>query len=118
MRAFGRSGGGGSGAAVAEPQPVEDRSEPLRLSDQSIDLSVIVVTHNGRDLALRTLSSARAHAAGLACEWIVVDSGSHDGTPDAISALWPDIKVVRQDNVGFAAANNVEIGRASCRERV
>ena len=76
------------------------------------DLSVIVVTHNGRDLALRTLRSARAHAAGLDVEWFVVDSGSIDGTPDAIAEEFPDVELHRRPNNGFAASNNVALPRA------
>ena len=79
------------------------------------DLSVVIVTHNGRELALTTLESARAHVGDLCVEWVVVDSGSSDGTPDAIEARWRDIAVTRLDNVGFAAGNNV--GFAACRGR-
>jgi N-acetylglucosaminyl-diphospho-decaprenol L-rhamnosyltransferase len=76
-------------------------------------LSVIIVTHNGRELAVRSLESAMAEpSAGLDVEWIVVDSGSTDGTPDAIAARWPDVLVVRLGNVGFAAANNAGFGAA------
>jgi GT2 family glycosyltransferase len=73
------------------------------------DLSIVVVTHNGRDLALRTLRSAHSHAGGLECEWIVVDSGSEDGTPDAIAEEWPELTLIRRPNIGFAAANNVAL---------
>lgn len=71
------------------------------------DLSVIVVTHNGRELALATLRSALASAGGAAVQWIVVDSGSSDGTPDAIELAYPGVQVVRSENRGFAAGNNV-----------
>jgi GT2 family glycosyltransferase len=70
------------------------------------DLSVIVVTHNRAELALATLRSARAAVRALEVEWIVVDSGSHDGTPDAIATALPGVRVLREGNVGFAAANN------------
>ncbi len=76
------------------------------------DLSIVVVTHNGRDLALQTLRSAHANAGGLGCEWIVVDSGSTDGTPDAISEQWPEVMLIRRPNIGFAAANNVALAQA------
>ena len=76
------------------------------------DLTIVIVTHNGRELALTTLRSARAATAGIAVEWIVVDSGSSDGTPDAIEEHYPDIEVLRAENRGFAAANNVGIRRA------
>jgi GT2 family glycosyltransferase len=70
------------------------------------DLSVIVVTHNRTELALTTLRSARVAMGELEVEWIVVDSGSSDGTPEAIEATFADVRVQREDNVGFAAANN------------
>jgi GT2 family glycosyltransferase len=67
-------------------------------------VSAVVVTHNGQELALRTLESMMSQAADLPVEWVVVDSGSSDGTPDAIEARWPFIEVTRLGNVGFAAA--------------
>jgi GT2 family glycosyltransferase len=76
------------------------------------DLSVIVVTYNGRELALATLRSARAAVGAISCEWLVVDSGSTDGTPDAIETAFPDVRVFRSTNRGFAAGNNVALGRA------
>ncbi len=74
-----------------------------------IDLSVVVVTYNGRERALETLRSARAASAGIAVEWLVVDNGSSDGTADAIAAEMPDVRIFRQGNVGFAAGNNVAL---------
>ncbi len=76
------------------------------------DLSVVVVTHNGRDLALRTLRSAHAATASARTEWIVADSASTDGTPDAIGREFEDVEVLRLANRGFAAANNAGIERA------
>jgi N-acetylglucosaminyl-diphospho-decaprenol L-rhamnosyltransferase len=70
------------------------------------DLSVIVVTHNRAELALSTLRSARAAVGGLEVQWLVVDSGSSDGTPDAIASALPEVEVMRERNIGFAAANN------------
>src|SRR4051794_26495454 len=71
------------------------------------DISIIVVTFNGRDQALLTLRSAQAAVGDASVEWIVVDSGSTDGTPDAIERAFPDVTVVRAENRGFAAGNNV-----------
>jgi GT2 family glycosyltransferase len=79
------------------------------------DLSVVVVTHNGCELALATLESAMASVGELWVEWVIVDSGSTDGTPDAIEERWPWIEVMRLSNVGFAAANNA--GFAAARGR-
>jgi N-acetylglucosaminyl-diphospho-decaprenol L-rhamnosyltransferase len=76
------------------------------------DLSVVVVTHNGRELALSTLRSARAALGGLRAEWIVADSASGDGTPEAIECEFGDVRVLRVPNRGFAAGNNAGIASA------
>ncbi len=76
------------------------------------DLSVIVATHNGRNMALRTLRSARAAVGGATVEWLVVDAGSSDGTPDAIERELGGVRVLRRDNRGFAASNNVALDEA------
>lgn len=73
------------------------------------DLSVVIVTHNGREMALRTLRSARASLGGLQAEWIVADSASTDGTPEAIEREFDDVEVLRVPNRGFAAGNNIGI---------
>jgi GT2 family glycosyltransferase len=71
------------------------------------DISVIVVTHNGREMALTTLRSAMAATGGAGIEWLVVDAGSNDGTPDAIERELDQVRVFRRGNRGFAASNNV-----------
>ena len=76
------------------------------------DLSVVVVTHNGREMALRTLRSAMAHAGPASIEWFVVDCGSTDGAPDAVERELPDVRLFRRPNIGFAAGNNVALPRA------
>jgi GT2 family glycosyltransferase len=70
------------------------------------DLSVIIVTHGRPQLAIETVRHAEAAMGSLAVEWLVVDSGSTDGTPDAIERACPGVTVERLENVGFAAANN------------
>jgi GT2 family glycosyltransferase len=76
------------------------------------DLSVVVVTHNGRDLAVQTLRSAREHTGAISVEWLVADSGSTDGTPEAIEREVPDAQVMRCANLGFAHGNNVALAAA------
>ncbi len=73
------------------------------------DLAVIIVTWNVRELvieALRTLLDDLS-TSGLQAQVIVVDSASHDGTPEAIRQNFPQIDLLAcDDNPGFAAANN------------
>jgi len=85
------------------------------VSDLQPDLSVVIVTHNGREMALRTLRSAQAALGDLRAEWIVADSASSDGTPEAIEREFDDIEVFRVPNRGFAAANNIGIAWAQGR---
>ena len=90
------------------PAPLPTEEKPLPTSSAAPDLSIVVVTHDGMDLALETLESAMARIGEISVEWVILDSGSTDGTPEAIeTARWPQIEVVRLPNVGFAAANNV-----------
>src|SRR5687767_4863011 len=37
----------------------------------------------------------------------VVDSGSPDHTPDIVGREFPWVRLVREDNIGFSAANNL-----------
>jgi GT2 family glycosyltransferase len=80
--------------------------------DRRPDLSVIVVTHNGCEMALTTMRSALAAAGEASVEWLVVDAGSTDGTPDAIEQEFRQVRVFRRDNRGFAASNNVALAEA------
>lgn len=82
------------------------------VSAERPDLSFVVVTHDGREMALATLRSARAALGDLRAEWIVVDSASADGTPEAIEAEFDDVAVLRVANRGFAAGNNAGIASA------
>ena len=78
-----------------------------------IDLSIVVVTWNTRDLVLECLASIEAElrsAEGspeLATETCVVDNGSSDGSVEAIRRDFPWVRVVSLPrNVGFAAGTN------------
>ncbi len=79
------------------------------------DLSVIVVTHGRPELALSTLRSAHAAAEGLELQWLVVDSGSTDDTPEQIERAFPHVQLLRCENIGFAGANNRALALADGR---
>jgi GT2 family glycosyltransferase len=93
--------------------PVEEIAEgQLTPVPRRPDLSIIVVTHNRAELAITTLRSARAAIGALEVEWIVIDSGSSDDTAEAIESAFADVRVQREDNIGFAAANNRGLAHA------
>ncbi|HID63003.1 MAG TPA: glycosyltransferase family 2 protein [Anaerolineae bacterium] len=71
-----------------------------------LDLSVIIVSWNTRDLLRDCLRSLQAHKPNPA-EVIVIDNASSDGSPDMVAREFPDVRLIRNTkNVGFARANN------------
>jgi N-acetylglucosaminyl-diphospho-decaprenol L-rhamnosyltransferase len=65
------------------------------------DLSVIVVTLNGREWVGRCLESV----AG-ADEVVVVDHGSTDGTVELVRERFPQARLIEQENRGMGGGNN------------
>ena len=75
---------------------------------ERVELSLIVVSYNTRELTLASLRSVVAQTEGVSYEIIVVDNGSADGSADAVAASFPDVTLLRlRENVGFAAGNNL-----------
>ncbi len=76
-----------------------------------MDVSIILVTYNGREITLRALELYRRAIAvdpGHGYELIVADNASQDGLPDAVAAQYPDVRLIRNaENLGFARAGNV-----------
>ncbi len=80
--------------------------------NSSIDLSICIVTWNGRDVLRGLLGSLEADP-GLAVEVIVVDNASTDGSPEMLAADFREAVVLRNDsNLGFARAANQAAERA------
>lgn len=77
-----------------------------------MDLETIVVSHGAEELLRRCLRSLREHPPVGEARTTVVDSGSPDGTPEMVEREFPEVRLLRQPNIGFAAANNLAL-RAS-----
>jgi GT2 family glycosyltransferase len=70
------------------------------------DISVIIVTWNGRQYLDACLTAVAAQR-GVDAETILVDNGSTDGTADYVRAQYPWVRlVVLPDNRGFTGGNN------------
>ena len=79
-----------------------------------MDLSIIIVNYNVRDLLVDAIESVRAASAGLSTEIIVVDNASTDGAVELLGRDFPDVTVIPLErNIGFGRANNIGIGIAS-----
>ena len=81
----------------------------------SPDLEVIIVSHGGRDLLSRCLGSLRENPYSGPMTVTVVDSGSPDSTPEMVEEVFPEVRLIRQGNIGFSAANNLAIEEGSSR---
>ena len=82
----------------------------------SMLLSIVVVNWNTRDLLIKFLISINEELKGSAFEWeiIVVDNASTDGSPDVVSKISPEVKViVNHSNFGYAKALNIGVRETS-----
>src|SRR3990172_4109775 len=74
-----------------------------------VDLAVIIVTWNTRDLIFDALNSLYddLDSSGLQADVYAVDSASSDGTADVIEENFPQVKLTAsKENTGFAGGNN------------
>ncbi|MEM1305979.1 MAG: glycosyltransferase family 2 protein [Pseudomonadota bacterium] len=71
-------------------------------------VSIIVVSYNTAALTEACLASVKAETVHLAHEIIVVDNASTDDSVDVIASAAPEARLIALDeNIGFAAANNL-----------
>jgi len=72
-----------------------------------MDLSIIIINWNTRDMLRDCLTSVLAHAPSCDHEVIVVDNASSDGSQAMVETEFPQVRLIENDiNLGFAAANN------------
>ena len=78
-----------------------------------MDLSIIIVNWNTRDLLRDCLASVQGGLGPLQAEVWVVDNGSSDGSIQMLMDRFPDLNLISNpDNRGFAAANSQALARA------
>ena len=72
-----------------------------------IDISIVIVSFNTREILLRCLSSVQKHTKEISYEVIVIDNASEDGTVEVVTKKFHDVKIIANKyNRGFSAANN------------
>jgi GT2 family glycosyltransferase len=72
-----------------------------------LDLGIVIVNWNTRDLLRDCLRSVAASEGDLAYRVIVVDNASSDDSAAMVRAEFPQVEVIaNDDNRGFPAANN------------
>jgi len=81
-----------------------------------MDLSIIIVNWNTRDLLDACLASVYASTGGLQLEVFVVDNASGDGSAAMVRTRYPHVRLIENfENRGFAAANNQAIALSAGR---
>jgi GT2 family glycosyltransferase len=81
-----------------------------------LDISIIIVNYNTKDLLKNCLKSISATVHNLCHEIIVVDNASSDGSQGMIGTEFPTIHLIKNErNYGFGAANNQALAIAGGR---
>jgi GT2 family glycosyltransferase len=70
------------------------------------DLAIIIVSYNCAAWLGPCLTSVYEHAGDVDLDVVVVDNNSTDGSPELVERQFPQARVLRCENRGFAAGNN------------
>ena len=81
------------------------------MSSPAFSISVSIVSYNTRELLRKCLHTLSQETQPL--QIIVVDNGSHDGSPAMVRAEFPHVELIESGgNIGFGRANNLAFERA------
>lgn len=81
-----------------------------------LDLSIIYVSYNTKDLSLASIASVYKYTKACTFEIIVVDNDSKDGSIIAIQEEFPNVVCIQSGgNIGFGRANNLGLEKANGR---
>ncbi len=73
-----------------------------------IEVSIIIVNYNTKDLVLQCIASIEKETKNIAYEIIVVDNDSKDGSCESIKTKFPEVILIEsKENLGFGKANNL-----------
>lgn len=75
-----------------------------------MDLSIIIVNYNTKDLLFQTIQSVINTSKNIDYEVIVSDNNSTDGSIEMVKETFPKVKLIEnKDNLGFPKGNNIAI---------
>jgi GT2 family glycosyltransferase len=78
-----------------------------------VDVSILIVSYNTRDLTLACLRSVYAQTQGVSFEVLVVDNDSRDSSVEAIGKEFPAVRLFAEKrNLGFAGGTNFAASQA------
>ncbi|MBI3097495.1 MAG: glycosyltransferase family 2 protein [Planctomycetes bacterium] len=100
------------------PSPISPPPPPRSVSpaEGPIDLAVVLVSYNVRDLLRNGLRRIADEPARFRREVWVVDNASHDGSASMVAREFPDVRLIASPvNLGFTAGNNLALRRIRAR---
>jgi len=81
-----------------------------------MDVSIILVSYNTKNLTRDCLKSVYEKTQDLAYEIFVVDNASSDGSQQMIKEEFPDVNLIESpENLGFGRANNLAIKQSDAK---
>lgn len=81
-----------------------------------MDVSIILVSYNTKDLTRDCIKSVYEKTDGLEYDIWVVDNDSYDGSQNMIKEEFPDVKLIESpENLGFGRANNIAIKQSDAK---
>lgn len=73
-----------------------------------LDLGIVIVNYNTRDLLRTCLETVYASQGDFSFKTCVVDNASSDGSADMVAEEFPQVDlIVNEQNLGYSAANNI-----------
>jgi len=77
---------------------------------KKIDVSIVVVSWNTKEILYNCLKSIKKYTKGISYEIVVVDNNSLDGTCEMIKKEFKEVILIESnENLGFAKGNNLAI---------
>jgi len=81
------------------------------MKSKSIDVSIIILSYNTKNLTLACIESVVRHTQGINYELIIIDNASTDGSVEMLKDLKRKVKgvvvILSKENLGFSAGNNL-----------
>jgi len=82
--------------------------------DQRLDLAIVIVSYNTRDLLRACLTSVYSSQGDFSYEVWLVDNASSDGSAEMVASQFPQVRLIRRGvNGGYAYANNLGLREIS-----
>ncbi|MFN2241250.1 MAG: glycosyltransferase family 2 protein [Anaerolineae bacterium] len=72
-----------------------------------LDLGIVIVNYNVRGFLRDCLASVYDSRVDFTFDVCVVDNGSSDGSADLVAGEFPQARLIRAENRGYAAGNNL-----------